>query len=88
MKINRHHILKKTAAEPTNNTNCTLTQVVGGLVEEEQMWCHEAELHEDHAGLLTTREIADGQGVCVALQTVLACAMNWRREWRVEEIEQ
>ena len=55
------------------NIQHTLTQVVGGLVEEEQVGCHEAQLHEHHAGLLSARQVSDGQRVCVALQTILAC---------------
>jgi len=59
----------------TKKWNQALTEVVGGLVEEEQVGSHEAELHEHHTGLLAAGQVADGQRVRVALQAVLAC---WR----------
>ena len=47
-------------------------EIVRGLIEEQQMWGEEGQLHEHHACLLSATQITDGDGVSMSLQTILA----------------
>jgi hypothetical protein len=46
-------------------------EVVGGLVQEQQMGCHEGQLHKYHSSLLAAAQVADWNRVCMSLQTIL-----------------
>jgi hypothetical protein len=59
-------------------------EVVGGLVQEQQMGSHEGQLHEHHSSLLAAAQVADWNSVCVSLQTVLPELIANYRERGIE----